>query len=343
MKITFACYESLSMIHGGPRVQVLQTKQELEKLGVEVSLLNPWEHFGKGSSDLVHLFASHLATFHLASTFHSFDIPYVTSSIFFTRHQPPVIRATLMVNALLKKFRAGIWTNYEYSRQVCEWSKAVLPNTTEEGRLVIEGLGIPRRKVTVVPNGVEPRFEFGDATLFKKKYGLENFILNVGHIGPQRKNMLNLIRALKQIDHPSVIIGKITDSAYSRQCLEEAQEAKQIHIIPGLDNTSEMLASAYAASSLFALPSQFETPGIAALEAALAGARIVITPYGGTKDYFADLATYVEPTSVESIRDGIIASLNAPVNPAIKQRMKDEFLWSRVAEKTLAVYRTVLA
>jgi glycosyltransferase involved in cell wall biosynthesis len=343
MKITFACYESLSMIHGGPRVQVLQTKQELEKLGVEVSLLNPWEQFGKGSADLVHLFAAHLSTFHLASTFNSFDIPFVTSSIFFTRHQPAVIRATLRMNSLLKKFRSGIWTNYEYTRQVCEWSKAVLPNTTDEGRLVHEGLGIPEKKVTVVPNGVEPRFEFGDPSLFKKKYGIENFILNVGHIGPQRKNMLNLIRALKQIDHPSVIIGKITDSAYSRQCIHEAQQAKQILIIPGLENDSDMLASAYAASSLFALPSQFETPGIAALEAALAGARIVITPYGGTKDYFNNLATYVVPTSVESIRTGIEAALNIPVNPALKQRMKNEYLWSRVAEKTLAVYSSVLS
>jgi glycosyltransferase involved in cell wall biosynthesis len=315
----------------------------MQKLGVEVSLLDPWTDFDKKSADLVHLFAAHLATFHLASTFHSFDIPFVTSSIFFTRHSPAVIRATLKANAMLKRFRSGIWTNYEYSRQVCEWSKAVMPNTTDEGRLVSDGLGIPRQKVSVVPNGVEPRFEFGDPSLFRKKYGIENFILNVGHIGPMRKNMLNTIRALKQIDHTSVIIGKITDSAYSRQCLAEAKEAKQILIIPGVDNGSEMLASAYAASSLFALPSQFETPGIAALEAALAGARIVITPYGGTKDYFGDLATYVEPTSVESIRAGIVAALNTPVNPLLKQRMKDEFLWSRVAEKTLAVYRSVLA
>lgn len=342
MKITLACYESLSMIHGGPRVQVLQTKRGLEELGVEVSLLNPWEQFGKGSSDLVHLFAAHLATFHLASTFHSFDIPFVASSIFFTKHPPAVIRATLKANALLKKFRSGIWTNYEYTRQVCEWSRAVLPNTTEEGRLISEGMNIPAAKVTVVPNGVEPRFEFGDPSLFTKKYGLKDYILNVGHIGPERKNMLNTIRALKQIDHPSVIIGKITDTPYARQCVAEAKESKNILIIPGFDNGSEMLASAYAAASLFALPSRFETPGIAALEAALAGTRIVITPYGGTKDYFGDLATYVEPTSVESIRAGIERTLSASVDPRIKQRMKDEFLWSKVAEKTLAVYRSVL-
>lgn len=341
MKITFACYESLSMIHGGPRVQVLQTKAELEKLGIEVSLLNPWETFGNKSTDLVHLFSANLATHHLAMTFNSFDIPFVTSSIFFTRHSPAVIKATLGVNAFLKKFRTGIWTNYEFSRQVCEWSKAVLPNTSEEAKLVVEGLGIPQKRVTVVPNGVEPRFEHGDPSLFKKKYGVDNFILNVGHIGIVRKNMLNLIRALKQIDHPAVLIGKITDSPYAHQCLEEAKTARNILIIPGLDNSDGMLESAYAASSLFALPSQFETPGIAALEAALAGSKIVITPFGGTKDYFGTMATYVEPTSVESIRNGIVTALNTPANSLLQGHVKREYLWSRVAEKTLTVYRSV--
>ncbi len=342
MKITFACYESLSIIHGGPRVQILQTKAELEKLGVEVSLLNPWEYFDKNKISAAHLFSANLATFHLAMTFRQYDIPFVTSSIFYSRQPPAAIRATLAANKILKKFKAGIWTNYEFSRQVCSLSKAVLPNTTEEKRLVIEGLKIDADKVTVVPNGVEARFKNGNPSLFKKKYGLENFILTVGHIGPERKNVLRLIHALHHINHPSVIIAKITDSPYSRQCVEEAKKSKNITLIPGLDNDSEMLASAYAACDVFALPSQFETPGIAALEAGLAGAKIVITPVGGTKDYFVDMAKYVDPYSVESIRSGIVDALNAQKNSQLQDHIEREFLWNRVAEKTLHVYKNAL-
>jgi glycosyltransferase involved in cell wall biosynthesis len=273
---------------------------------------------------------------------HSFDIPFVTSSIFFTQRSPFAIRSTIAANSFLKKLRSGIWTNYEYTREICDWSKAVLPNTHDEAGLISEGLGISSKKITVVPNGVDPHFEFGDPSIFKKKYGIDNFILNVGHIGPARKNVLNLIRALKNIDHPAVIIGKITDSSYAIQCIEEAKQSKNILIIPGVDNNSELLASAYAAANVFALPSLFETPGIAALEAALSGAKIVITPYGGTKDYFDTMATYVEPNSVESIRNGIIKSLNEGKNMLLKEHIKNEFLWSRVAEKTLAVYKSVL-
>ena len=342
MNITFATYQSLSLLHGGPRVQILQTKNELEKLGVHVSLFQPWEQFDRRSCDLVHLFSANLGTFHLASVMNNFNIPFVSSSIFFTEHSPAYIRTILGISKTLKHFKSGIWTSYDYTQQICNWSKSVLPNTRDEATLLGNGLGIAPGKISVVPNGVEARFEHGDPSLFKKKYGIDNFILNVGHIGPARKNVLQLIKALRNIDHPAVIIGKISGTSEGKQCLEEAKLSKNILLIDGLENDSEMLASAYSACSVFALPSLFETPGIAALEAALAGAKIVITPYGGTKDYFESHAVYVEPRSVESIRNGIIHALNAQKTSALREHIKKEFLWSTVAEKTLAVYKQVL-
>jgi glycosyltransferase involved in cell wall biosynthesis len=342
MKITLACYQAISVLHGGPLIQVLQTKTELEKLGVEVGLLDTWKPFNKSSADLVHLFSANLGTFHLARVLHEFSIPFVTSSIFFTQHSPAFIKASVRANNFLKKIKKGVWTDYAFTQQICQWSKAVLPNTHDEGTLLSDGLGIPKEKITVIPNGVEPRFEFGDPSLFKKKYGMKDFILNVGHIGPVRKNVLNLIRAVKGIDHPVVIIGKITKGAYAEQCLEEASQNKNILIIDGLENGSEMLASAYSACKVFALPSLFETPGIAALEAALAGANIAITPHGGTKDYFGTIAQYTEPNSIDSIRNGILSALHQPKNSILQNYVKKEFLWSVVAQKTLAVYKTVL-
>ena len=342
MNITFATYQSLSLLHGGPRVQILQTKKELEKLGIHVNLFQPWERFDKKSTDLVHLFSANLGTFHLASVLKNFSIPFVSSSIFYTQHSPAYIRSILGVSKLLKLLKSGIWTNYDYTQQICAWSKAVLPNTQDEATLISSGLGIARHKISVVPNGVEERFANGDPSLFKKKYGIENFILNVGHIGPARKNVVNLIKALATIDHPAVIIGKVSQTAEGKRCLELANQSKNILVIDGLENDSEMLASAYAACDVFALPSLFETPGIAALEAGLSGAKIVITPYGGTKEYFGSMAIYAEPDSVTSINSGIIRALNSPKNASLKQHIKQEFLWSKVAEKTAAVYQRIL-
>jgi glycosyltransferase involved in cell wall biosynthesis len=336
-----ACYQSVSIIHGGPRIQILRTKEELDKLGVDVALFEPWRPFSRSSSDLFHLFSANIGTFHLARNVENLGLPMVTSPIFFTQHSPNFMRSALFVEHALQRIRPGVWTDYGCTQQICKWSRCVLPNTSEESRLIEQGLGVPPERISVVPNGVEARFEFGDPSLFKKKFGIEKFILNVGHIGPARKNVLGLIRALRTIDHPAVIIGRVTGLEGER-CVKEAAQNKNILLIPGLDNDSKMLASAYAACEVFVLPSLFETPGIAALEAGLAGAKVVITTLGGTREYFGSKAQYVDPYSVESIRMGILSALNANRDKALQHHIKKEYLWRKVAEKTLAVYERVL-
>ena len=343
MKITFACFDSVSIDHGGALVQVRETKRELEALGISVSLFDRWKPFSPAETDLVHIFAARYSTFQMAMTMKLLVVPVVTSSIFFTQHSASVIRTALRVEKLLKRLRAGIRTDYGYTRQICEWSEAVLPNTHDEAALIHDGMGIPAEKITVIPNGVDRRFENADPGLFIKTYGVKDFILNVGHIGPGRKNVLGLIRALETIDHPAVIIGRITADAASAACVSAAAKNKNILLIPGLSNDSKMLASAYAACDTFVLPSLFETPGIAALEAGLAGAKVVITPHGGTRDYFGSMAHYAEPHSVESIRNAITLALSEPKTTALRDHIKREFLWSTVAQKTAEVYKRILS
>jgi len=144
------------------------------------------------------------------------------------------------------------------------------------------------------------------------------------------------------VNHPAVIIGRIIKGEYGDACVREAAKHKHILLIDGLDNSSDMLASAYAACDVFVLPSLFETPGIAALEAGLAGAKVVVTKFGGTTEYFGPMAEYVDPRSVESIRNGVLKALNVSKNPELREHIRKEFLWQRVAERTASAYRQVL-
>ena len=123
--------------------------------------------------------------------------------------------------------------------------------------------------------------------------------------------------------------------------MKEAAKHKHIRLIDGLGNDSAMLASAYAACEVFALPSLFETPGIAALEAGLAGAKIVITPHGGTRDYLGAMATYVEPDDEGSIRQGIEVALRTAKDTKLKEHIAGKFLWKHVAAQTGAIYKEV--
>ena len=86
----------------------------------------------------------------------------------------------------------------------------------------------------------------------------------------------------------------------------------------------------------------YETPGIAALEAGLAGAKVVITPHGGTKDYFKDMATYIDPYSITSIRSGIETTLNQESDNQLRDYIKNNFLWEKVADLTANIYHQIL-
>jgi len=337
-----ASYAAVSLLHGGPRTQILGTARHLPLQAVEAQLFDPWSTFDRDSCELVHLFGANIGTYHLAREVAGLGLPMVVSPIVFSTHSPGVVRRRLRLAALAHRLRPGIWSDYGMTAEICGWAIRVAPNTRAEADLVIRGYGIPPEKVRVIPNGVDERFMHGDPALFRNRYGLEDFVLNVGHIGPARKNTLALIQALGGIDHPSVVIGRRTRDAAGEACAQEAARHKQILLLDRMENDSAMLASAYAACRVFALPSLFETPGIAALEAALAGAQVVITPYGGTREYFEDMASYVDPRSVDSIRSAIQGALEAPHNDRLRTHVRRNFLWSHVAELTASVYREAL-
>jgi glycosyltransferase involved in cell wall biosynthesis len=342
VKVVLAGFQAVSILRGGPSTQIRATADHLRTLGVDVAMFDPWSPFSATSADVVHLFSAGIGTYHLAREIHALGMPLVVSPITSSRHTPAFVHAGLLATRILQRLGPGTWSDYGLMADICGWAARVLPNTGAEARIVEKGLGVSARKIKVVPNGVDERFDTGDPAPFRKKYGVENFILNVGHIGHPRKNVLSLIRALATIDRPSVIIGRIISSEYGDACVREAARHRQILLIDGLEHDSSMLASAYAACDVFALPSQFETPGIAALEAGLAGAKIVITPRGGTKEYFENLAVYVDPESVDSIRSGILKALSHPKDERLKSRIKERYLWGRVAALTADVYREVL-
>jgi glycosyltransferase involved in cell wall biosynthesis len=342
MTVYLAGYQASSILRGGASIQLLNTYKYLGDHGVDARLFDPWAPFRPEMCDLFHLFASDVGMYHLGREIHTLGIPIALSPITYSLHSARFIRTALSASRMLQRLGYGIWTDYAITSDLCNWAEMLLPNTSDEAKLITEGYGVPGKKVTVIPNGVDERFAHGDPALFRKTYGIDRFILNVGHTGHVRKNVLALIEAVAGIDHPVVIIGRIVRTPYGEACLREAGKNKNILLIDSLDHDSEMLASAYAACEVFAMPSLFETPGIAALEAGLAGAKIVITSNGGTKDYFGTMADYVDPRSFESIRTGIVRALDRKQDDCLQVHIRKEYLWPRVAERTAAAYRTVI-
>lgn len=344
MKIVFATHEGVPLYGGGPDVKIKALTTHLRDLGVDVQLFDLWNAREQlFNCDLVHLFGANFAVYNLARNLKYQNIKFVVNPIFYSRRNPKIIRAISRIDLLIRKIWQGVWWQWGFTRDICNWSEMVLPNTIAEGELLRQSYDLPSAKIRVLHNGVSAHFLNSDPAPFIEKYGIRDFILHVGHLGPARKNVLNLVRALEKIDHPTVLIDRILQTGETPEILSAIRKNPNILFIEGLPNTSAMLASAYAASSVFVLPSQFETPGRAALEAALAGAKIVITPHGGTTEYFGDYATYVNPADVSDIQRGIETALQVPKFPDLPQHIAQHFSWEKIASETKAVYESILS
>jgi glycosyltransferase involved in cell wall biosynthesis len=105
---------------------------------------------------------------------------------------------------------------------------------------------------------------------------------------------------------------------------------------------SKELFSAYAAAKVFVLPSLFETPGITALEAGMMWCNLVITKGGSTIEYFRDYALYINPLSVDDIKEKILEAYNKPRDNKLREHILNNYTWEKAAEKTLQAYRLML-
>ena len=104
----------------------------------------------------------------------------------------------------------------------------------------------------------------------------------------------------------------------------------------------QKLASAYAAARVHVLASYYETPGLSSLEAALAGCNIVSTSRGCTREYFGDRAWYCDPADETSIRAAVLAAYQVRDTQDLKAHILNNFTWQKAGQRTLEAYQRVL-
>lgn len=341
--IYFYVYPSAFQNVGGGEILLVKTKEFLEKKGIKIHLFDQWNHrFQKG--DLLHVFGSVKEALGLMQIAKSKGVTIVHTPIVWYNWQSSIFIPYPSNERFLCIMRQTAKTFFPFvpseRKKMMSVADVVLASSKAEAEQIVRYFLIPREKIRVVVCGADQNYETGNGDIFTQKFGLKNFVLTVGRIEP-RKNQLNLIRAMKTIKHALVIIGETVShhQAYYEKCRKESGD--NVFFFGGFPPDSEHLRSAYIACDTFALPTWFETPGIATLEAGLSGAKIVITREGATKEYFKDLAEYVNPNSVTDIRAKITKTLNQPKNEALGKLIKERYLWQNTAEQTIAAYEAV--
>lgn len=222
---------------------------------------------------------------------------------------------------------------YETVKTILWLANLVIVNSFTEEEALVRLMQIDSSRISVVPNATDPVFfDRISPDSFRHEFSISGkYALNVANVEP-RKNQLAFLQALKSFPELTLVtVGHVREDWYANACRTEGGD--QFRLIPPQAPASLMLRSAMAGCEFFAMPSLIETPSIASLEAGAAGAKVLTTLLGSTRDYFKDAVTYVDPYDLESMREGIGKISQSPPNSELQKLIKSNYTWDIIVDK----------
>lgn len=352
---------------GGDTIQMLKTKEHLEKLGIWVDIaLGPQLLDYYTSFDLVHIFniQTEVFSYHETKKAKQSGKPIALSPIFWDfsgleevlaikRDWSPKWRLVEKVfrKSITKMLYKADWSGWKEKQaqklvsSLLRMADILLPNAEIEMDSLRRnfGLGLETR-YEVIPNAVDieifnpSRALPMPARLASLGLNSKGFVLEVGRIEPC-KNQLSLIKAAIDLEVPLVLIGAETNYAYVQECKKLASGHKVYFVSP---IAHEELPAYYQHSQVHALPSWRETPGLASLEAAAMGCNIVSTSIGSAEEYFGSEAWYCDPFNQESLIDAIHNAYYSKKSNGLIERIKENYSWAKAGERTLQAYEKAI-
>jgi len=334
-------------VPGGHKRQLQKTAEALSQLGVDVRT-EPLSEEGLAWADVLHSFGLPSEAIRAArqqqcivavSTIY-WGASYSTSPPWAAAARSAATTLRFAAHECVRRGRAltgrpvgPLFPDEAYSTALAfEAADVLLPNASGEAAAIARELKVttPAR---LVPNAVDPSI-FDESTTPGPKD--RRGVLCVGRIEPH-KNQLALIRALKQTDLELTIVGPPHPHhrEYFDTCVLEG--GNRVTFVP---ETSERdLPGLFHRHRVHALPSLFETTGLASLEAALGGCTLVSTDRGHAREYLGGHASYCSPWSSSSIRRAILEAHDALPSSELQQTIRTRFTWSVAGRRTLAAYQ----
>lgn len=214
---------------------------------------------------------------------------------------------------------------------------------------MIAKLGIPNKKICVMPNGYNSNlFIKRSTTDARKKLNMpedKRIILNVGHL-EIAKGHEYLIRAVEKISHEDVVCLIVGSGGLERKInhmIYSLNLDKYVKLL-GARSHSE-IPLWMNACDVFVLPSISESFGIVQIEAMACGKPVVATRNGGSEEIVINdrLGILVEPRDPEALAQAILQALKREWDYEYIREYAQQFTWERIAERIVEVYREVLS
>ena len=233
-------------------------------------------------------------------------------------------------------------------RSACERADKIIAVSKQTKKDIINYFSIDEQKIEVIYQGCNKAFkksDYDNYELIKNKFGLfDEYLLYVGSI-EERKNLLTLLEALKDIPKKKLII--IGDgNNYKKKCVSFINNNNlnsRTLILSGLK--IEEMATIYKHAEMLIYPSIFEGFGIPILEALYSKIPVITSKGGCFSEAGGPDSIYINPLSKKEILEAI---KKIEGTPNLKEKMienglkyAENFSDENIANNLMRVYQAL--
>lgn len=367
MRVLFCVRHNFYDAPGGAQIQILKTKEYLEKLGVSCELTTTPYRVDFNKYDILHL--TDLTWVYdniiyireikkqdfkgkkvLSTIYWPFDdyaskgAPFLQKVIFKLFGIGGFERLKAIGKYIYKKekiYIEGIFNSYiSNQKKIIDSVDFFLPNSEMEMDALNKRLGLNLKNYTIANNAIDVSV-FDEVIAKNKKKKNPKMIVFVARIDA-RKNQLNFLKAIYNTDYKVFFIGNPGPNSHSyyQNLKKLAQKRGNVEFISHI--SQKEVFSYMLKAKVSVLTSWIETPGLVSIEAAYAGCNLVIAEKGSVKEYFRNFAFYCKPDDLISIKEAVNKAINSKFNPSFIEIIKKEYSWETTASQTLSAYKKVL-
>lgn len=343
MRVGILSYPMLFQREGGLQVQVRETIAALNRLGqdeahpLQAELVDP-NRQRLDQFDLIHVFSAINGNYRVVEAATDMGVPVVLSPLL----SPGWDRASgfraRVADRLAGRLTAWhVQTSYAQTKKALQLARLVVALGEAERDAITSGFLIEPAKIRVFPNGISRQFFTARPELFRHRTGIQGpFVLMAGTVSPY-KNQLGLVQALEGLDLPIVLIGRCgrDDQGY----LEAVLRSPQVRWLGELQHEDPLLASAFGAASVVALPSHGEVFPLAVLEALACGTPVVMTDENALDLRESDFALRkIAWHDGAAQRAAIRHFTDQPPQREAVRALVEQYTWQRVASQIANCY-----